>query len=317
MSKQLAPDLASDRRRLAVFLNPGWDLNDAQHSIDELVAEAWQYRTSAAYTELLEFVARFRSYSPFNAMLVHVQLPGATFVAPAHRWRSKFLRRIRPGARPLVILQPRGPVMFVYDVSDTEPEQGAPELPGGVQKPFEATMKRSVFDAMRQTIANGRRDGVRVTFVPGGSQRAGQIGEATPGLSMEFAGGRPPNVRVTNVPIRYELEINGGHEELVQFTTLIHELGHLYCGHIGMPEARWFWPDRRSLDEVTREFEAESVSYLVCKRLDPDALLPPYLAGYVSKQSEVPYMSLMRVLTAAHEIEQMGKSRLPPRKPKL
>jgi hypothetical protein len=316
MSTQMALDLAPDRDRLELHPQPGRDLHAAQHSIDELVAEARQYRTSAAYAELLEFVARFRSYSPFNAMLVHVQLPGATFVAPAHRWRCKFLRRVRPGARPLVILQPRGPVMFVYDVSDTEPEQGAPELPGGVRMPFEATMRRSVVDVMRPTIANARRDGVRVTFVPAGSQSAGQVRGAAPGLTMEFAVGRPPDVRPTNVPIRYELEVNSGHAELVQFTTLVHELGHLYCGHLGRPKAPWFWPDRRDLDRETAEFEAESVNYLVCKRLDSEARLPPYLAGFMSKQLEIPSLSLMRVLTAAHEIEQMGKGRLPLRKPK-
>jgi hypothetical protein len=39
-------------------------------------------------------------------------------------------RRIKVGGRPLVILQPRGPVMFVFDVSDTEPEENAPTYRG-------------------------------------------------------------------------------------------------------------------------------------------------------------------------------------------
>jgi hypothetical protein len=28
---------------------------------------------------LLEFITRFRFYAPYNAMLIHVQMPGATF----------------------------------------------------------------------------------------------------------------------------------------------------------------------------------------------------------------------------------------------
>ena len=31
------------------------------------------------------FTARFRRYSPYNALLIHAQMPGATFVAPPSR----------------------------------------------------------------------------------------------------------------------------------------------------------------------------------------------------------------------------------------
>src|SRR5438105_15746564 len=106
-----------------------WDRDVARRALDELFSLARRYKSSAAYRELIEFVGRFRSYSPFNAMLVHVQMPGATFVAPAKRWIREHRRKIKPGARPIVILQPMGPVMFVFDVADTEPEKGAPPLP--------------------------------------------------------------------------------------------------------------------------------------------------------------------------------------------
>jgi len=59
-------------------------------------------------------------------MLIHIQMPGAKFVAPPHRWLHEYGQRIKPGAHPLVILQPMGPVMFVFDVSDTEPLPNAP-----------------------------------------------------------------------------------------------------------------------------------------------------------------------------------------------
>lgn len=38
-----------------------------------------------------------------------------------------------------MILQPMGPVMFVFDVSETEPLPGAPCLPREVIAPFEVT----------------------------------------------------------------------------------------------------------------------------------------------------------------------------------
>ena len=109
----------------------------ARQSLDELFTLARRYKSSKTYKELLDFIAKFRFYAPFNAMLVHIQKPGAKYVAPPHRWLADYRRRIKPEAQPLVILQPMGPVMFVFDVSDTEPEKGAPPLPPDVEHPFD------------------------------------------------------------------------------------------------------------------------------------------------------------------------------------
>ena len=61
-----------------------WEQDAAKRALDELFSLTSQYRTSEAYQQLLQFVTRFRSYSPFNAMLVHIQMPGAEFIAPPH-----------------------------------------------------------------------------------------------------------------------------------------------------------------------------------------------------------------------------------------
>ena len=111
----------------------------AQQSLDELFTLARRYKSGEAYNELLKFIARFRFYAPFNAMLIHIQKPGAGYVAPPHRWLSDYRRRIKAEAQPLVILQPMGPVMFVFDVSDTEPEKDAPPLPPEVEHPFDVS----------------------------------------------------------------------------------------------------------------------------------------------------------------------------------
>ena len=51
-------------------------------ALDELFTLTSHYRSSRAYAQLLRFTARFRAYSPYNALLVHAQMPGATYVAP-------------------------------------------------------------------------------------------------------------------------------------------------------------------------------------------------------------------------------------------
>jgi hypothetical protein len=58
----------------------------AKQALDEPFRLTRQYRSSEAYYQLLQFVGHFRFYSPFNALLVHIQMPGATYVAPPHRW---------------------------------------------------------------------------------------------------------------------------------------------------------------------------------------------------------------------------------------
>ena len=115
--------------------------------------------------------------------------------------------------------------------------------------------------------------------------------------------------------VRYELLLNGNHSREAQYATLVHELAHLYCGHIGSPNPQW-WPDRRHLNRDTDlcEFEAESVCYLVCRRLGIDNPSDEYLAGYLKEHTEVPPISLEAVMVAANLIEKMGRERLKPRK---
>src|SRR4051812_3526844 len=74
-----------------------WDRDSAKRSLDELFTSTHQYRSSKGYNELLTFIRRFRFYSPYNAMLVHVQMPGARFVAPPHRWKRDYQRTIKAG----------------------------------------------------------------------------------------------------------------------------------------------------------------------------------------------------------------------------
>jgi hypothetical protein len=263
---------------------------------------------------LLQFVSRFRFYSPFNAMLVHIQMPGATFVASPSRWLRGYHREIKVGARPLVILKPMGPVMFVFDVSDTEPQADAPELPFEVENPFE--IRRGYLRGeLAQTIENAKRDGINVIEREAGSQSAGQIGPAKSGGSLRVMAKQNPAPEYVSVLLRYELLLNSKLSAEARFATLAHELGHLYCGHLGTPNEKW-WPSRRWLSHDLREFEAESVCYLVCQRLGIDNPSAEYLSGYVGKNEETPAISMECVMKAAGLVEQMGRERLKPRKAK-
>lgn len=289
-----------------------WGRDLARRALDELFVNARHYRSTAAYAALLSFTIRFRWYAPYNALLVQTQMPGATYVAPAHRWLREYGRTIRPGARPLVILQPMGPVMFVFDVSDTIPEPNAPKLPPEVEHPFEVRGGR-VRGELQQTIANSIRDGVLVTRSKAGSQAAGRISAAASKGKLQFHRKSRTKPEYTAVPHRYDVVLSDGHSTEAQYATLVHELAHLYCGHLGTPDPK-LWPDRRFLSREAQEFESESVSYLVCRRLGIDTPAEAYLSGFINRFTELPAISLECVTKVAGLIERMGRERMQPRK---
>lgn len=291
-----------------------WEQDAARRALDELVSLARQYKSSKEYFDLLRFIGRFRFYSPFNAMLIHAQMEGARFVAPPHRWLRDYKRRIKTGARPLVILQPMGPVMFVFDVSDTEPEDGATPLPPEVERPFEVRKGR-VGRELWITVENAKRDGISIIEKDAGSQSAGSIRVAQPGKQLKVLSKNKPVEEYVTVPVRYEMLLNAKHSSEAKYASLVHELAHLYCGHLGTPNEKW-WPDRRGLSREVCEFEAESVSYLLCSRLGVDSPSDEYLSGYMKVNEDTPPMSLDCVLKASGLIEQMGRERLKPRKEK-
>ena len=285
-------------------------------TLDELFTLTSQYKTSKSYKNLMQFIANFRFYSPFNALLVHLQMPGATYVAPPNRWLRDYRRRIKPGARPLVILQPMGPVMFVFDISDTLPLKGAPPLPIEVEKPFEVR-KGNIRQELEFVIENVKRDGVLIFESPGGSQSAGKIiCNKTPYLDyLPYQSGYDKNRNpiYVKIPVRYIININSKLSPEAKYATIVHELAHLYCGHLGTPNNKW-WPDRRGLTGPIQEFEAESVAYLVCKRIGLDIPSEQYLADYIDRNENVPAISLERVMKAAGLIKTMSRKKMKPRK---
>ena len=136
---------------------------------------------------------------------------------------------------------------------------------------------------------------------------------AAAGQHLEFTIAKKPLPKSTQVPLWFELLLNSVLSAEARYGTLIHELAPLYCGHLGTPNARW-WPDRQNLSHAVREFEAESVSYLVCTRLGIDTASDEYLAGYVRRCPATPPISFDRIMKSVWLLEQMGRANLGLRK---
>ena len=247
--------------------------------------------------EFLNFLARFRRYSLFNAMLIRVQRPGALAVASRQRWRG-YGRTVAPDAVPIVILQPFGPVQFIYDVGDTQ----GPPLPAGAKwGPFDTT-GRIPHDAWDRAVGSAAKCGVVTELI----ENYGTALAGTAALLDRTAGSfvidAQPDLFAVDDAVRFRVKINRQLDRLGRFATLAHELGHIYCGHLG-GDLRDRWANRSGdLTLGQRELEAEAVSWLVCRRLGLETRSAEYLAGYV-EENDLGRISTFAITAAAHRVE--------------
>lgn len=274
--------------------------HDALSALDDLFHATQRYSTSNKYMELLQFIKRFPRYSPFNCFLLHAQKPSVSFVATPSQWKKRFRRTIKANARPLVILAPMSPVLFVIDTEDTEGEP----LPATLTDPFatEGVLHEGVWE---KTQSNLQRDRVLLIEEEMDRSKAGWVMRA---LANDFL-----LVSGVKTKANYRIQINKVLDVGGRYATLVHELGHLYAGHLGTPNPKW-WEDRSGQALEQREFEAESICYLVSGRAGIQTPSDAYLAGYLDKNRTIPQISLDCVLKVAGQIEAMGKRQLPPRK---
>ncbi|MFD6175866.1 MULTISPECIES: hypothetical protein [unclassified Isoptericola] len=291
----------------------------AKASVDALLASASRYSTPSEYRDLVAFVGKLPRYSPFNRMLVHIQDPGAKYVATAARWRSEFGREITPGARPIIVLQPMGPVLIVFDVRHTEAVGPNPRpVPTSATDPIAIGYRApetEIETRWSRIEHNAIRDGIRISLVDHGAHAGGST---TSRLSSGIMLSRPSRARDAagrpeKFPLRYDVEVNGTLRRRDQYATLVHELAHIYCGHLGSPNEK-NWPSRPRTPHDVEEVEAESVVHMIVSRVDPGVVMGDYIQGHLDKAGVPPGVSLNAMTKAAGLIEDMGDSWLPARK---
>jgi len=257
----------------------------ARSLLDELLEASRLYKTGPEFKALLDFVVRLRNFAPFNAMLLQVQKPGLTYAASARDWRERFRRFPKPGARPLVILWPFGPVAFVYDVMDTDGEP----LPAGVN-PFAAEGEIDEGQVRNFYSILYEKD-IKVYLIDCGDGDAGSIKH----LVEEVRGQELHS---------YQLKINRNHTPSVQFATLAHELAHLFLGHIG-ENPRFSLSSRRGLPHEQEEIEAEGAAYIVCARNGVASRSESYLCEFVSRGGPLPPLDAYQIMRAAGAVEKL------------
>jgi len=263
-------------------------------AVDELVQSALAYNTPERLRDLMEFASRLPRVAPFNAMLLHIQNPQVRFVATAREWRLRG-RSVKAGTRPMVIMKLMGPVSFVFDVADTK---GAP-LPYAVEQEIKDPF------AVEGTVTTEEWEKLCAACLP---LRIKVVEE----LLGPDAAGSMARLSVAAPDVRYVATVNANHSLAARFVTLAHELGHLFCGHLGASEDE-FWESRPNLDHAARELEAEAVAYQVGLRRRLTSASSKYLSSFLRPGVVLPTYSLELVLTVVHVVEELAKGKLPSR----
>ena len=262
-------------------------------TLDDLARKSIAYRNSGAFREMIEFVAKFREYAPYNNMLVKIQNPSCGFYATERDWNRQFNRYVVDDAKPMLILAPMHPVMLVYDLDSTD----GPPLPDKL-KSFALTEGDFDPKIIQRTLENAQRDRILVQFKSLSSTNAGIA-----------------TTRLSDSSYKMRIVIHDKLDDSSRYSVLCHELAHIYLGHLGTDKDNW-WPCRINLTHSTVEIEAEAVSYIVTLRVGLKSRSDSYLSSHLRGDGVPESVSLELISKVAGKLEEMGKHVLPARKAK-
>ena len=248
--------------------------------LDELMRLIYRLESPAESKKLFKSVIRHRTVGIYNAMLVHIQCPEARLVMSASEWRA-LGRRLKPDARPLVILRAFGPVSFVFELNDTEGEPLPEDAQPFLLPPDSLAATGSISnDQFLHCVRHCENLRINVVEQSGNILNAGgviNLGEDS-----------------------FRITLNSDRPLAHRFATLCHELAHVYCGHVGT--CKPLGVTGRSLPHPACEAEAELVAYLVAMRhgiqMESEAYLTPHF-----RYPDAKLYSLDEVLKAAGKVE--------------
>ena len=272
-----------------------------KENIDELQFLVKSYRDSNEFQKMLDFIGRFPYIAPYNAMLAQMQKPGATFVLTGKKW-AEYGRQPKLNGQKLIVLKPFGPVQCVFDFEDTEP------IPNATKVIEKADLIKKYTEGLQQ--AQGDLDNKTMNTLVSNLPVYGIYFDDNFMASNTYGGYIMPyhehklKVKIDKdyymeVPSCFVISINKKQTNAVKFHTLCHELGHLFCNHQCYDKRK-----KRKLTLKEKEFEAETVAWLMCKRHGISNPSEEYLASY-APNGEIPICSTELIMRAVTEIEKM------------
>lgn len=253
--------------------------------IDDLIRLSRKHKTSEEFKNFIEFIGRFPDYAFYNRMLVYLQNPAVTLFGSHTFWDNCFKRKVKDNARPYIVLMPFGPVGLVFDIMDTEGDIDPKELLDQVTNggPFSAEGDFTS-EQLNTVIKEISKWGIETSFEEVNYFKAGMVTISENGKII--------------ISLRKDLE------PVKNFVTLLHELGHLFAGHLGgmrlinkekqekeqnekkqntnkkKKNREYVSIYSHDISHDAQEIEAETISWLICRRFRIVTKSAEYLAGY-------------------------------------
>lgn len=226
---------------------------EVEQALKQLAEETEEAKKSQFFKEYLGVMSMFWDYSPYNQLLIYLQMPNASKVAGFHKWKQ-LGRNIMKGSKAIKIMAPIKKKLedkdeeisyfrpvSVFDISQTEGEP-LPDIDIEVKGETEGIMEKLLNFCQKQ--------GFNVNFE---------------NLREDLHG----SVINGNIAINNSKSIN------TQINALLHEIAHaLLHGN-------------SRLSKEQKEIQAEAVAYVAARHFGLETKSFNYLALYDADESKI------------------------------
>ncbi len=262
-------------------------VDEIMDQLEKGVAELFE---SNRFKEYLTCMSKFHNYSFNNTLLIAMQRPDATLVAGFSAWKDKHGRMVKKGEKGIRILAP-----YKYKV-EVEPEHGDEE-PNTIERT--GFKPAYVFDVSQ---TEGKElPSIAVNELSGDVNEYNKLFRALRIICPVAIDFEDINTGAKGYYNDSEkrIAINKGMSQVQTIKTLVHETAHAML-HSAEQKDEDHQSDRR-----TKEVEAESIAFTVCKKygLDTEDYSFGYIAGWSSgKDTKELKASLERIKDTADKM---------------
>ncbi|MDI6737297.1 MAG: ArdC-like ssDNA-binding domain-containing protein [Nanoarchaeota archaeon] len=231
------------------------NLKEVEQALKQLASETEEAKKSQFFKEYLNIMSRFWDYSPYNQLLIYLQMPNAARVAGFHKWKQ-LGRSVIKGSRAIRILAPAKSRKIedekeetityfrrvsVFDISQTEGKP-LPDIDIEVKGETEGLMQKLLNFCQKQNLNVAFED------------------------LREDLHGYAANGNIT---------INSSKSNNTQINALLHEIAHALLHNTS------------ELSKEQKEIQAEAVAFVTAKHFNMETKSFNYLALYNANQEKI------------------------------
>lgn len=229
----------------------------------------------------LDFSKKFRKYSFYNRLLIHIQKPNATRIASAKKWRDQLGRSIKKGEKAIMIYAP----IRVKDKNQPEPDPNQPATPADDETRYLRRFKLvPVFDISQTEAIAGQEHLTPEEPKWWDDTQPDEKTEIIYDALIDLAKKEGIEVTVSAEGLGKARGVSSvGKIQLLQknISTLIHEIAHELIHDVNTRMSPWITKD-------ILEAEAEGVAYVVSHEFDlPTEHVAKYMALWKINQKHL------------------------------